>query len=92
MVLEDEGNLTIVQTYSSACAAMEYIVHWTRLTMPTFEQCLSCFLVCTNLTRFLQPIFLIRLDQRTGNIVILAGQTLQIEIRPNGERDYDESA
>ncbi len=56
--------------------------------MPTIEQLRSQYFQCVNITRFLIPINLIRLDKRTGNIYILAGNEIQIEILPNGKVRY----
>lgn len=30
------------------------------------------------------PVYLIRLDKRTGNVVLLIGEEIEIEIKPNG--------
>jgi hypothetical protein len=32
-----------------------------------------------------QPIYIVRLDERTNNLYILAGETIEIEIYPNGQ-------
>ncbi len=48
--------------------------------MPTRERLIAQFTECVNITRFLVPINLIRIDQRTGNIYVLAGNDLQFEI------------
>lgn len=57
---------------------------------PTSEQNLICFILSQNLTTFLLPIFIVRLDERTGNIYILAGEETGIVINRNGKWRYDE--
>ena len=36
-----------------------------------------------------QPIFLVRIDERTRNLFILAGEDIEILIDPDGELIYD---
>ncbi|MEH2440424.1 DUF6888 family protein [Nostoc sp.] len=57
---------------------------------PTPKQNLICFILCQNLTTFLLPIFIVRLDERRGDIYILAGDETGIVINPNGKWRYDE--
>jgi hypothetical protein len=57
---------------------------------PTAKQNLICFTLCQNLTTFLLPIFIVRLDERTENIYILAGEETGILINRNGKWRYDE--
>jgi hypothetical protein len=57
---------------------------------PTAEQNLVCFILSQNLTTFLLPIFIVRQDERTGNIYILAGEETGIVINRNGKWRYDE--
>lgn len=33
------------------------------------------------------PIFLVRLDERTNEVVILAAEEIEISIKPNGQRN-----
>ena len=47
-----------------------------------------CFILCQHLTRFYRPIYLVRLDQRTNEVVIIAGDETQIAISPNGEWEF----
>jgi hypothetical protein len=49
---------------------------------PTPKQNLICFILCQNLTTFLLPIFIVRLDERTGDIYILAGDETGILTLP----------
>ncbi|MBW4597600.1 MAG: hypothetical protein KME46_33050 [Brasilonema angustatum HA4187-MV1] len=56
---------------------------------PTAEQNLTCFILCQNLTALLLPIFIVRLDERTGNIYILAGEETGIVITRDGKWRYD---
>ncbi|MBW4622139.1 MAG: hypothetical protein KME17_22645 [Cyanosarcina radialis HA8281-LM2] len=52
--------------------------------LPTVEQGMICIILCQSLTNFYRPIVLLRLDERTGNIYILAGDELEIEIDRGG--------
>ncbi|WP_445302355.1 MULTISPECIES: DUF6888 family protein [unclassified Microcoleus] len=61
--------------------------------IPTAAQLLKCFVVCYELTNMYQPIYIVRLDERTNYLYILAGETIEIEIYPNGQWRYcDEQA
>lgn len=42
-----------------------------------------CFQLCQNLTNMYLSIDMVRLDNRTGNVIILAGRETLIEIYPN---------
>ncbi|WP_416245351.1 DUF6888 family protein [Crocosphaera sp. XPORK-15E] len=57
-------------------------------SLPTTVQALICFDVCQRLTNLYLPIFMVRLDQRSGKIFILAGEETEILIDQNGEWDY----
>ncbi|NJM70704.1 MAG: hypothetical protein HC862_10990 [Scytonema sp. RU_4_4] len=57
---------------------------------PTAEQNLTCFILSHNLTTMLLDIGIVRLDERTGNVYILAGKENGIVITPNGKWRYDE--
>lgn len=55
---------------------------------PTESQLRTLYHQCHLLTNVVfQPIHIIRLDERTGNLFILAGhrETIEFEIDPNGE-------
>lgn len=52
--------------------------------MPTSDQGIICITLCQSLTNSFMPIFVIRLDERTGNVFILAGDNIEIEIYRNG--------
>ncbi|WP_390610029.1 DUF6888 family protein [Acaryochloris marina] len=52
--------------------------------MPTANQGIMCVTLCQSLTNSFMPIFVVRLDERTGNVFILAGDNIEIEIYPNG--------
>ena len=55
------------------------------MDFPTAEQSIRCVILCQTLTNTFMPIFVIRLDERTGNLFIsLAGDNLEIEIYRNG--------
>jgi len=36
------------------------------------------------------PIYIVRLDERINNLYILAGETIEIEIYPNGQWRYSD--
>ena len=58
------------------------------MSKPTQAQLQKLYELCQPLTNMLlQPIHLIRLDERTGNLFILAGreETIEVEIKPSGE-------
>jgi hypothetical protein len=54
------------------------------LILPTAEQGIMCIALCQSLTTTFTPIFVVRLDERTQNVFILAGDNIEIEIYPNG--------
>ena len=37
-----------------------------------------------------QPIYIVRLDERTNNLYILAGEAIEIEFDPNGQWIYSD--
>ena len=37
-----------------------------------------------------QPIYIVRLDERTNNLYILVGEAIEIEIYPNGQWRYSD--
>jgi hypothetical protein len=53
--------------------------------MPTEIQAIRCFMMCQRITQMYLPLYLVRLDERTGDIFILAGEELQVLIDENGE-------
>jgi hypothetical protein len=52
--------------------------------LPTTQQALRCFQLCQNLTNLYLSVDLVRLDQRTGHVIILSGEEILIEIYQNG--------
>lgn len=54
--------------------------------MPIQAQFLALFQDTVFLTNSYINIYLVRIDERTGNIVILAGESIEIEIDRNGRR------
>ncbi|MBW4587259.1 hypothetical protein G7B40_019430 [Aetokthonos hydrillicola Thurmond2011] len=52
---------------------------------PTPEQMKECYRICTELTKMFLSVHLVRLDKRTGEVYILAGDGLQVLIRSNGK-------
>ena len=43
-----------------------------------------CVTLCQSVTNMFTPVFILRLDERTGNIFVLAGDNIQMEIYRNG--------
>jgi hypothetical protein len=52
---------------------------------PTPKQAISAIRVCAQLTRVYKQIDLVRLDERTRNVYILANNSIEAEITPTGE-------
>ncbi|MGB3205604.1 MAG: hypothetical protein WBB28_11495 [Crinalium sp.] len=46
---------------------------------------MQCYIISSWATNLYLPINLVRLDRRTGNVFILVGEEIEIEIKPNGE-------
>ena len=53
--------------------------------MPTPAQLLA-FQNTAFLTNAYVNIYLVRIDERSGNLIILAGESIEVEIYPNGRR------
>ncbi|MGK7920273.1 MAG: hypothetical protein AB4080_09755 [Trichodesmium sp.] len=53
--------------------------------MPTEKQAVNCFIMCQRITQMYLPISLVRLDERSNDIFILAGEDIQVLIDKNGE-------
>ena len=54
---------------------------------PSVQQLQKLYVVCYTITNVMfQPIHIIRMDERTGNIFILAGEKeeIELEITPTG--------
>ena len=50
---------------------------------------LSCFILSYWATKIYLPIFIVRLDERTGDVFFLAGEETEISIYPNGEWRFE---
>ena len=59
------------------------------MTYPQSIQTLTLYLIYQNLTAMYLPIYIARLDERTNNIYILAGEETGIIINPNGYWRYE---
>ncbi|QLE54453.1 hypothetical protein [Nostoc sp. TCL26-01] len=57
---------------------------------PTSEQKTTCFILCQRITSLFLPIFIVRIDERTGNVYILAGEETGILITCDGKWRYEE--
>lgn len=53
--------------------------------MPTEKQAVNCFIMCRRITQMYLPISLVRLNERTNDIFILAGEDIQVLIDSHGE-------
>jgi hypothetical protein len=53
--------------------------------MPTTAQALRCFQLCSDLTSKYCSIDLVTLDRRTGNVIILSKEEINVEIDSNGD-------
>lgn len=53
--------------------------------IPTTSQIWQTFVICCNATKLYLSVNLVRMDERTGNVFILVGEEIEIEIKPNGE-------
>ncbi|MBW4617167.1 MAG: hypothetical protein KME21_28805 [Desmonostoc vinosum HA7617-LM4] len=51
---------------------------------PTIEQLRELYRVCVMASNLLQPINVVRFDERIKRIFVLVGETIEIEIYPNG--------
>ncbi|WP_416209798.1 DUF6888 family protein [Nostoc sp. LEGE 06077] len=56
--------------------------------MPTSQQLQTCFILSYWITKMYVPIYMIRIDERTKNVVFLAGEETEIIIYPNGKWRY----
>jgi hypothetical protein len=52
---------------------------------PTVLQLRTLYRMLVGMTNMLQPINLVRMDERTKRLVMLVGETIEIEILINGE-------
>jgi hypothetical protein len=52
---------------------------------PTIEQLKSFYQRCVRASNLMLPINVVRLDERTLRLFVLVGETIEIEIYPNGE-------
>lgn len=53
--------------------------------MYTTAQAMTCVQLCYNLTNTYSSVDLVALDQRSGKLIILSRETINIEIDPDGE-------
>lgn len=52
---------------------------------PTPEQLRAFYRRCVAASNLMQPINIVRFDERTNRIFVLIGDTIEVEIFPNGE-------
>jgi hypothetical protein len=53
--------------------------------IPTSEQNTQCFNLCVWFSKLYLPINIVRMDERTGNVFLLAGEENILEIYPSGK-------
>jgi hypothetical protein len=58
------------------------------IILPTAQQALKCVYLCQALTTVYKPIYMVRLDERTGKLFILAGEDIQILVSRDANWDY----
>jgi hypothetical protein len=58
------------------------------MLMHTTAQALKCLQICYDLTSLYRSIDLVTFDKRTGDVVILSGQDINIQIKPSGAWDF----
>lgn len=57
--------------------------------IPTPEQMLACIRLCQTLSNFYTDIHLFRYDQQRQEIYVIAGETINIIIKANGDWEFD---
>ncbi len=53
---------------------------------PTIEQLKTFYTLCVEISNLLKTVELTRYDIRTQRIIVLIGETIEVEILTNGER------
>jgi hypothetical protein len=56
--------------------------------IPTAEQLYSCFVLTCWATKMYLPVFLVTIDERTGDVFFLAGEETEVLIERNGLWGY----
>jgi hypothetical protein len=56
--------------------------------IPTPAQTLECFRICYQLTEMYRAIYMVRLDDRSQNIIVLADNELIVEINSAGASNF----
>lgn len=69
----------LLNGHPNACVTIEE-----RAILPTNEQAQACLRVCQLLSLTYRDIHLFRFDPLTGQIYILAGDSIEISVLPNG--------
>ncbi|HEY9801959.1 MAG TPA: hypothetical protein V6D25_16485 [Leptolyngbyaceae cyanobacterium] len=45
--------------------------------------------ICQQLTKMYAPIYLVTTDKRTGDLIIIAGEEIEVLISPEGKVSYE---
>jgi hypothetical protein len=61
-----------------------------RPQLPTPAQEAKCFQLCHNLTAMYISVHLVRIDERNGTVLILAGEEIEIVIDRSGQWGYEQ--
>jgi hypothetical protein len=56
--------------------------------IPTAEQLYTCYVLTVWATKMYLPVFLVTVDERTGNVFFLAGEEIEVLIEHSGIWNY----
>jgi hypothetical protein len=56
---------------------------------PTAEQKTVMYRICQQLTKMYTPIYLVTTDRRTGDLIIIAGEEIEVSVNPEGKVNYE---
>ncbi|MBU7581942.1 MAG: hypothetical protein KAF91_03380 [Nostoc sp. TH1S01] len=45
--------------------------------------------ICQQLTKMYTPIYLVTTDSRTGDLIIIAGEEIEVSVSPEGKVNYE---
>jgi hypothetical protein len=45
--------------------------------------------ICQQLTKMYTPIYLVTTDRRTGDLIIIAGEEIEVSVNPEGKVNYE---
>jgi hypothetical protein len=56
---------------------------------PTAEQKTVMHRICQQLTKMYAPIYLVTTDSRTGDLIIIAGEEIEVSVSKDGKVRYE---